>query len=325
MLVVLALGGTPARAQEDGAADDLMLAREVLRARLLDDDPVVVRRALMLVSEEDLPRLLPIVDEATRSKDPIVSLLASEALHRCGRGEPPARPALPPAEADLERARRDRDVPALARLAASADPTISVGAAAALRAVGEATPRPAILDRLREPDPPVRAVQAARLVPFPEDAPDLRRLLAHRDWVIRLDAALALGALRDERAFDDVKALLDDPSKGVRAAAADALGSYGTPRAGEALRSALENENLDARVRAALALARLGDFSGAATLLALAAGAADAPVPIRVRACAALASFDRGEVLPALRLALRDPDPLVALEAVDSIRRLRAR
>jgi HEAT repeat protein len=70
-------------------------------------------------------------------------------------------------------------------------------------------------------------VQAARLVPFAEDAPALRRLLDHRDWFMRAEAPRALAAQRDPAAFDATKRLLADEEDGARSEAIEALADLG--------------------------------------------------------------------------------------------------
>ncbi|MBI1851050.1 MAG: HEAT repeat domain-containing protein [Planctomycetes bacterium] len=304
----------------DGARDDAVRARDVVKRGLVHWDDDVKRRALRVVGPEDLPDVVDSLKRARASKDSRLARCAADALVRCGLENAPAEPELPPEEAALVRARAARDVLTLRRLAASDDDTVSVGAAAALHSFGETPPRPRLLDRLRDPDPPPRAVQAARLVPFAADAPDLRRLLGHRDWFVRAQAARALAVQHDSAAFDAANRFLSDEEAGARSEAIEALADLGDSKAIEPLRAALLDKQMEVRLGAALALHRLGDESGTDTIVGFAVNASE---PLRIQACIALGSLDRDIAFPAIRTALRDPNPLVALEAVASLRKVR--
>jgi HEAT repeat protein len=86
-----------------------------------------------------------------------------------------------------------------------------------------------------------------------EDRPD------KMDFVVRRDAAEALGQIGNGAAIGPLIGALDDRYGSVRAAAAEALGILGDPVAVEPLIRSLKSDSGDARKSAAKALARLGD------------------------------------------------------------------
>jgi HEAT repeat protein len=301
-----------------GDSGDAALAHEVVMRALADEDYEVRHRALTVVSIEDLPDAREPLMRLRSAKHLGLAQAAENTLRRCGL-EPQAPAELPGEEGALVRAREARDLAALRRLATSSDDTIAVGAAAAIRATGEAPPRPRILERLREPQPPLRAIQAAALVPFDEDTPELRRLLASRDEAVRAEAAHALGVRRDAASFDALQRLLSDDEDVVRVAAIAALADLGDARARPALAAALHDRRIDVQLDAALALHRLGDRTGTERILADAVGGAEGA---RAAACVLLPRLDARDALPALRSAMRDRSVRVAIEAVASWRRV---
>jgi len=85
----------------------------------------------------------------------------------------------------------------------------------------------------------------------------------------RVNAAEALGEIRDQSALEPLLAALDDASASVAAAAAHALGKLKNPRALEPLLTALDHESIDVATAAARALGDLGDPAAGPALLAL--------------------------------------------------------
>lgn len=91
---------------------------------------------------------------------------------------------------------------------------------------------------------------------------NVERLIAalrHRDWHVRMDAADALGGLRDERAVLPLIGCLRDESRHVRREAAMALGLLGDKQAIEPLIQALRNEWDDSETSFIEAIERLGE------------------------------------------------------------------
>lgn len=89
-----------------------------------------------------------------------------------------------------------------------------------------------------------------------------RRAIGDRRWWKRADAALALGLVREDDAFDALVTALDDPHDEVRAAAAEALGRLGELRAVPVLLARLGDQSRHQSVRIVDAIAMLGGHSG---------------------------------------------------------------
>ncbi len=79
----------------------------------------------------------------------------------------------------------------------------------------------------------------------------LLKMVESEDKSLRMNAAIALGRMGDERGVDALIATLDDVSPKVRSAAATALGMIGDDRATEPLLNLLKDSNIKVR-RAAL-------------------------------------------------------------------------
>jgi len=147
------------------------------------------------------------------------------------------------------------------------------------------------------------------------------------DYTVRLDAALALEELADERS---VPALIDAlryeewqrdyPILGsVRAAAARALGNIGDPRTVEHLITSLEDPDIDVRVSALRALALLRDERAADAV----EGYLNDPLEdIRKNAITTLAELDPDRGLREVLAALNDRSWVVRKVAARVIRKL---
>jgi HEAT repeat protein len=116
------------------------------------------------------------------------------------------------------------------------------------------------------------AAEALSIIGTPAVEP-LIGLLKNKDWVVRKDAAMALGEIGDKRAIDPlIRALADKKkdmaSEPVSAEAAEALGKIGDKRAVEPLIKTLEQKTGTARAAAASVLGRFGDNKAVPPLIA---------------------------------------------------------
>jgi len=116
-------------------------------------------------------------------------------------------------------------------------------------------------DRLRQNTTYALSRLATRAV-----EPDLVRLLKDKDAVIRMNAAQGLGRL-PPRAWNELAALLTDPSLGVRVEVAKALGASHAAKAGRALLAAARTE-AEPEVRSVM-LAAVGDCGDKSQMAAL--------------------------------------------------------
>lgn len=88
----------------------------------------------------------------------------------------------------------------------------------------------------------------------------LARALKHRgDSGVRVDAAEALGELRNRLAVPPLVGALRDENRLVRKSAAEALGKIGDSSALEPLLEALNDEDCFVQAKAAAALGKMGD------------------------------------------------------------------
>jgi twitching motility protein PilT len=118
---------------------------------------------------------------------------------------------------------------------------------------------PAFLEQDEHPDHRVAALASAVAVTIrsPEVVPHCVRYLQGGDWWLRDRAAHALGELRDERGFEPLLKMLEDPESNLSAAAA--LGTWGAPEALPALLEAYKRGTKDLRLEILDAFARIPD------------------------------------------------------------------
>jgi HEAT repeat protein len=310
--VVIALGGTGGRADEDappaGAIPELDILKHL--AGLKADNPDVRKKAARdlgefgLAAKAAVPRLIATL----RDTVPEVRQAAAAALGNIG---PEAREAARP----LSQAVKD------------ADPQVREAAAKALGQIRPADREAvqALIDTLHDPSDRVRSaavVALGKIGPAAKGAvpelvrvlrdrqakPDLRRAAAEALGRAEADAAAVAGALTEA---------LRDPDAGVRSAAALTLGRIGADAKqpvsalagiGPALSQLLQAPEADVRQAAAVALGMLGpEARGAVPALAGALG--DKATEVRWVAAEALGNLGREarEAVPALRGALADP------------------
>jgi HEAT repeat protein len=162
--------------------------------------------------------------------------------------------------------------------------------------------------------------------------------LRTRNKDIRLGIIEALGEIRDPRAVDPLISLLADRNNEIRWEAALALGEIGDLRAIEPLREALYDPDRYVRYGAAVALENLGwspknaeeyafllagkqdwkalSLLGNPAVRALAQAAKDLEKSVRVSAIRTLGQIGDEKAIPAIFVALRDPEDQVRWEAV---------
>ena len=101
--------------------------------------------------------------------------------------------------------------------------------------------------------------------------PEVERLIANlkdNDWLVRREAAEALGKLGDKRAVTPLIACLTDADSSVRFNVVEALGKLGDKQAVEPLIACLKDEDERIRRAAAEALGKLGDKRAVEPLIA---------------------------------------------------------
>ena len=122
-----------------------------------------------------------------------------------------------------------------------------------------------------------RRAAANALVTIPDQraVDPLIDALGSADWLVRTNAAFALGELQDSRPDSDLRRIvgplagaLDDQQPSVRAAAASALGRLRDPAAIEPLVAALDDDNPAVGKTAALVLRGFDDDRARAALAA---------------------------------------------------------
>lgn len=91
------------------------------------------------------------------------------------------------------------------------------------------------------------------------DANGLIKALKHKGWLIRADAAEALGKIRDKRAVEPLISALKDEDKQVRSYATEALGRIRDKRAVEPLIQAFTDKDSDIQEEVIKALAKIRD------------------------------------------------------------------
>lgn len=153
--------------------------------------------------------------------------------------------------------------------------------------------------------------------------PVLRRALEDASGPVRVQAAQALGRLRDRDAVVALCTSLQYAPE-LRIAAVRALGEIGEPSAIEALAELLigSGRTMDVECRLAVVTA-LGRIKDPAAVPVLGAVLHDAVPDIREAAAEALGEIGASEAVPSLLPALRDPVERVALRVVVALGRIR--
>lgn len=134
--------------------------------------------------------------------------------------------------------------------------------------------------------------------------------------VVRMDAALALGKIGDERALKPLIKALNDADPDVRKSAATALGELGDTRAVKPLTRTLTDSHNAVRHEAAIAISELG---GSEAIDSMVTAATDQSEYVRKLAVTALGSFGSKKAANALTDALEDENPDVRERAAFSL------
>ncbi|MDY6776252.1 MAG: HEAT repeat domain-containing protein [Halobacteria archaeon] len=134
--------------------------------------------------------------------------------------------------------------------------------------------------------------------------------------VIRMDAALGLGRIGDDRAFEPLVDALDDPDPQVRENAAWSLGELGDERAVKPLTKLLTDSNQEVRKQAATAITDLG---GEMAVDSLIDALEDDYTYVRKQAAFALGTVGGERVIEPLLDALEDEDLTVRESAAFSL------
>lgn len=148
----------------------------------------------------------------------------------------------------------------------------SLEAVEALGEIGDNAAVPALFDRLGECSTDAIPVVAKALLRIGDETvvPTLLDHLNSGDESMRYRAALALGVIGDQRAFQLLMtSLLKDKYEVVRSSAAEALGEFGDERAVPALAKALRDNEENVRWDAAKALGKIGEAAVPALIEAL--------------------------------------------------------
>ncbi len=164
---------------------------------------------------------------------------------------------------------------------------------------------PALMDALASTDPDLPSLSAQVLARIGAPAlPALTRALQTAHPLVRLQAAQALGWIKDSSALPVLLSALHGEFFTVRAAAATALASIGDSRALEALLAAMQDPEPSVRSAAVLAVA---SFNLPATFETLAPLLLDDPkIEVRQAAARALGATRHPSALPLLIEALHD-------------------
>jgi HEAT repeat protein len=159
---------------------------------------------------------------------------------------------------------------------------------------------------------PVRSLAIYTLAENPTAAcyDILLNLLEHdTDYAARADAAAALGALQDGRAFEPlVRAFFEDTSWLVQFSAIVSLGNLKDSRASSVLRQALDSSEVVIQIAAISALGEMGDIESVPFLLNF---AQSDDWLLRQRLAEALGQLSTSKSLAALKYLQKDAHPQV--------------
>lgn len=114
------------------------------------------------------------------------------------------------------------------------------------------------------------------------------------------------------------RALAEDPSPLYRAQVARTLGSLPVPAASDALRQAVHDKEPSVRIAACAAWGKRGSDEAVSVLAEVLSK--DADLDVRTAAARELANYKTPGVIPALGLALDDPDPALQHRAILSLK-----
>ena len=246
---------------------------------LESDDPTVRKRAAWVLGEREETRAVPHLIKALDDQDPEVRALAAwalgeikeptsvHALHRCLQdGDSHVREMVTLAVGEIE---QPCSVATLTPLLAEPSREIRAAAVWALGEIGTTDALDAVVTALDDRDPRVRLRAVRTVVRKSEIAgvrpgaelrmPTLLRVLrTDGDARVRVEAANALGDMRDTASVAGLTAALSDPEATVRREAAWALGRLGHPSAVDALIQSLCDADPEVRWMVIWALDEIG-------------------------------------------------------------------
>ena len=141
----------------------------------------------------------------------------------------------------------------------SAEPSLCIAAADSLGKIGGRESVESLTGCLNSPLPQVRAaaVQALGALGAAETVRLICQMLQDQEWEVRREAASALGKLGNLEALEPLAKALDDADSDIRDAAALALGKIGSRRSVTPLVLALKDEVASVRRIAAASLSRI--------------------------------------------------------------------
>jgi HEAT repeat protein len=279
-------------------------ASAALRALGRESDPQLVaalregdsaRRALLLPLVGNRARSAGDVEPCLSDSDPMVRVLACNALARIGD----------PAAASR-----------LFELLGEPDPMVAQAAVSAIQSLGSKTTEATALQAARSPDARVRraALRIVAYFGYPAGLDLLVEAVRSNDDRLR-DASIHGLALMDEpRALTTLLQTAQNPNPRARSAAMRALGEGEAGKeALETLRGGLSDGDAWVRYYACQSLGRLADKGAIAKMLSL---VRDPAGQVRVAAVEALARLDAPEALASLRMAAASDDPDVQRAAL---------
>ena len=222
--------------------------------------------------------------------------------------------------ADTDDPRRDENP----RAAASPSPDEGEkDAGSPARRPADSTVVVALISRLKDEDPGVRAAAAEALgkLEDPRAVPGLLGVLNDREARVRSAAAQSLGRFHDSRAVNGLAALLRDSSTDVRKEALNALSEFESGVPVEVVIRLLDDPDADLRHTAAHTLGNQKDRSAGA---ALAKAVRDPSADVRQAAIEAIAQLHDASHASAIVPALGDGNADVRRQALEALSDLRA-
>jgi HEAT repeat protein len=272
---------------------------------MADPDPLVRGSVIWALGEIGAPAkdAVPVLAAVLPDPDAWIRQRAVWALGRIGANAGPAVPALIATLSDSVERIRETAAWALGMIGAPAVAAV-----------------PALISTLTDLDERVRAEAAWALGEIGAETavPILIRALADSAEAVRRHAADALGQI-GVRSIPDLVATLADPDESVRRQTPEILGKIGGP-AVPALLAAMADRDETVRQNAAASLGNIGPAAEDA-IPVLVAALADPGETVRRNAGTALGKIGDAAV-PALHKARSNPDPMVALAAIQILAQL---
>lgn len=215
-------------------------------------------------------------------------------------------------------------VPRVTAAGGAGESYVRSAAVAALGQIGGPRVVPALIVRLKDPDPRVREAAVTDLgkLDDPRVVEAIAASLKDDSSSVRMSAAAALRRRKDAGAVEALIAALDDEDAFVRSGAVRALGEIGDRRAVEPLIGCLDDPHVRVRSDAAGWLGKLGDERAVEPLI----GCLDDPYEsVRSDAVEALSRLGGEKAIARLCEVLKDKDMRVRQTAARELRRMKDR